>query len=111
MRSRTKTDTGGGRAAGSIAAKHVDLNRASIVFERYARVAFELDGRTHTGVVCGVNHHDFFGNEWSYDIIDEDEPMMFKNMTVERDRILPLDGRDGPDRQAAQQVIDRYRRS
>ncbi|OZG60336.1 hypothetical protein BMYO_0797 [Bifidobacterium myosotis] len=53
--------------------------------------------RVHAGVVVTVNHHDFFGNEWSYDVLvdGDDGPMTYKNMTMERDLLFPLDGVTG----------------
>ena len=75
-------------------AKGVDLNAGGLVLNRGERVGFEFDGVVHAGVVVTVNHHDFFGNEWSYDVLvdGDDGPMMYKNMTMERDRLRPLDG-------------------
>ena len=84
-------------AAGRIMAKGVDLNAGGLVLDRGERVGFEFDGSVHAGVVVAVNHHDFFGNEWSYGVLvdGDDEPMMYKNMTMERDRLRPLGGVTG----------------
>lgn len=81
-------------AAGRIMAKGVDLNAGGLILDRGERVGFEFDGVVHAGVVVTVNHHDFFGNEWSYDVLvdGDDGPLMYKNMTMERDCIRPLDG-------------------
>lgn len=84
-------------AAGKIMAKGVDLNAGGLVLNRGEHVGFEFDGSVHAGVVVTVNHHDFFGNEWSYDVLvdGDDGPMTYKNMTMECDRLFPLDGVTG----------------
>ncbi|WP_244609368.1 hypothetical protein [Bifidobacterium moukalabense] len=63
-----------------------------VEFRRWSRVAFKWNDAEHVGFICTVNHHDFFGNELSYDIETIESngvKMLNKNLTPDTVYAVP----------------------